>query len=110
MLLPAYTTYYLDDTKNPQPVLLHGQTGQISGVRRASIKRAQRATWTIAAVAALIFFLGLGIVAASLFEPDVRVVGVMGLTVSLFAGLGSLAPIIIAWQFNRSETGHHPSR
>ncbi|NJN44298.1 MAG: hypothetical protein HC806_05960 [Anaerolineae bacterium] len=50
LLLPIYATYYLDDDQRPQPILLHGQTGQVSGVRRASMKRAQTtALWILLA-------------------------------------------------------------
>ena len=42
LLLPVYTAYYLDDNRQPQRLLIHGQTGKISGVRRASMQRATR--------------------------------------------------------------------
>lgn len=40
LLIPLYTTYYLDDDNQPQIVLLHGQTGRLYGTRRFSLKQA----------------------------------------------------------------------
>lgn len=42
LLLPIYTSYYLDDDNQVRMVLLHGQTGKLHGVLRASTKRAYR--------------------------------------------------------------------
>ena len=44
LLLPLLSAYYLDDEGAPQAVYINGQNGTISGVRRSSMKRAQRAS------------------------------------------------------------------
>jgi hypothetical protein len=87
LLLPLYTTYYLDDDRNPQPVLIHGQTGQLSGPRRASMKRAQRAALIIVAVAA----------------PPLLLAAGVGMILAMIIGMLAIAPMVIAWQFNRSQ-------
>jgi hypothetical protein len=104
LLLPIYFTYYLDDDRNPQPILIHGQTGYLSGPRRASMQRAQRTALIILAVAAAVFTLSLIAAAASLVAPPLLVVSIVGVTLAIIIGLAALFPIAIAWQFNRSQT------
>jgi hypothetical protein len=103
LLLPLYTTYYLDDDRNPQPILIHGQTGQLSGSRRASMKRAQRAALIMVAVAALIFAISLIIGIASIFAPPLFLAAGVGIILAMIIGMLAIAPMVIAWQFNRSQ-------
>jgi hypothetical protein len=103
LLLPAYSTYYLDDEKKPQPLLFHGQSGRVSGERRASLKRAQRTMWIIIVIAVTLFIVSLLGTVASVLAPGLLVIGLLGLITSLFVGLASLVPIIIVWRFNRTE-------
>jgi xanthine/uracil permease len=98
-----YVTYYLDDDKNPQPILIHGQTGQLSGPRRASMKRAQRTALIIIGVATAIFILSLMLAIVSIFVQRLFPVAVIGLMVALIVGLLALVPIAMAWQFNRTN-------
>jgi hypothetical protein len=37
LLAPVYATFYLDDENKPQPILVNGQSGKLSGSRRASL-------------------------------------------------------------------------
>jgi len=104
LLLPMFTTYYLDDNETPQPVLIHGQSGRISGPQRASMKWAQQTALMILGVAIVIFVLsllvgGIGLLA----ESPLLALGVMGLIVAIGIGLLAIAPIVIAWQFNRAN-------
>jgi hypothetical protein len=103
LLLPVYVTYYLDDDKNPQPILIHGQTGQLSGPRRASMKQAQRTALIIVGVAAAIFILSLILAIVSIFAQRLFPAAVIGLIVALIIGLLALIPIVIAWRFNRTH-------
>jgi hypothetical protein len=59
LLLPVYATYYLDDERAPQPVFVHGQSGAVSGSRRASVKRGQRLALILIGVAVALFLLSL---------------------------------------------------
>jgi hypothetical protein len=103
LLLPAYTAYYLDDDQQPQRLLIHGQTGKISGERRASMRRATRTTLTLLAVAGLIFVLGLVLAGASLAFPPLLALGILGLAIALLVGSGAILPLIRVWWFNRSQ-------
>jgi hypothetical protein len=101
LLLPLYTTYYLDDDNRPQPVLIHGQSGQPSGPKRASLRRARRVALIITAVAAIIFMLSLMVAGISLFMPPLFIVAGLGVALAIMVGLLAVAPPIIAWQINR---------
>jgi len=103
LLLPAYAAYYLDDENRPQPLLIHGQSGHVSGPRRASLKRAQRATLIIVGVAVAIFIFSLLLAALSILARSLLAVAVIGALIAIVIGLLALAPIGIAWQFNRSN-------
>lgn len=105
LLQPIYTTYYLDDENQPQLVYVHGQSAKISGVRRASMKRAQRLALMILGAAIFMAFLSLVITAIGVVAPPLLVIGGLGLGASVFVGLGALLPLVIAWQFNRNQKG-----
>jgi len=103
LMLPMYSTFYLDDEKKPQIVYLNGQSGQISGSRRASMQRAMRTSGTVLLVAILLFALSLLVSTASLFLPLLLAFGVIGLVIALLAGAGSILPITTVWWFNRGK-------
>jgi hypothetical protein len=100
LLRPVYATYYLDDDGRPQPIYVNGQTGHISGSRRASMHRAQGMTINILIIAILFFLLGIAIVAAgTLWQP------VFSLSIPLFllavaVAFVSLLPLYFAWRYN----------
>jgi len=109
MLLPLYTTYYLDAEKVAQPVFIHGQTGQIRGVRRASMKLGQRMSLIILIIAVLIFLLSIILAVASVALPILLVIGVLGFAIALLTAAGAVVPIAMVWQFNhRQKTGRSP--
>ncbi|MEW5871700.1 MAG: hypothetical protein AB1894_20695 [Chloroflexota bacterium] len=103
LLQPLFTTYYQDDEGRPQPVLIHGQNGRIVGVRRASMKRGQKAALTILAVAMVLFLASLLVSAASLLLPIMLAFGVLSMTAALLVGLGAVYPLIAVWWFNRQQ-------
>jgi len=103
LLLPVYTTYYLDDEDKPQPVLVHGQTGRIHGARKASMKRATRAALIVLGIAIFVFILSLLLAAASLLAPPILALAVLGLVVALLVGAGAALPIATVWWFNRKQ-------
>ena len=105
LLLPMYVTYYLDDDQTPLPLLLNGETGQLSGRRQASMKRARRVSFIIAGVAVGIFLISLFIALAG-FLLDSNGLGILaglGVLVAFAVGLASLYPLYRVWQFNRSH-------
>jgi hypothetical protein len=104
LLLPAYTTYYLDDEGQPQPVMIHGQTGRVSGSRRASMQRAQRSSLIFLGVGLIIFLLGLIMGAAAVVIPVLAPFAILGVVIGLPCSLAAFIPIAIAWDFNRKQT------
>jgi hypothetical protein len=105
LLLPAYTTYYLDDEGVVWRVLVHGQTGRASGPRRASMQRARLR-------ALLVLVAAIMLVAAVLILAD-------QLSIQLFADTGNalfgalllafvighlaIKPLVTVSQFNRKQ-------
>lgn len=104
LLLPLYVTYYLDDENKPQPVLVHGQSGQLGGPRRASMKRAQRAVLTLAGVALVIFGLSLVAGLGGLLFPPLLLLAALGLVAALLVGLAAVVPPLVVWQNNRHQS------
>ena len=101
LLLPLYTSYYLDDDNQAQMVLLHGQSGKLHGVKRASMQRARRMAGIILAVAAVfllitLVLLGLGFTVA---EEALVWAGLVGV---FTVGVGGTAvlPLLYAWYIN----------
>lgn len=101
LLQPVYATYYLDDEGVPQPVLIHGQSGQLSGARRASWQRAQRLTLIICLVAVALGGLSLLAAVAGFIAPPLLPLAIVGLIVAALVGVGALIPLLVVWQFNR---------
>jgi hypothetical protein len=103
LLLPLYSTYYLDDDKQPQPILIHGQNGRLSGRRQASMQRARRASLIIAGVAVAIFLVSVVLALASLAFTRLLAVAGLVLLVALGVGVLGLLPMLVVWQFNRTN-------
>jgi hypothetical protein len=104
LLLPLYTSYYLDDEGKSQPVLVHGQTGQLHGPRRASLKRAQRAILMLVGAAGIIFGLSLLAGVGGLLFPPLLVLAALGLVAALLVGLAAIVPPLVVWQTNRRQS------
>ncbi|HNT22831.1 MAG TPA: hypothetical protein PKM21_00580 [Anaerolineales bacterium] len=102
LLLPVFTTYYLDDDQKPQQILIHGQNGYLSGVKRASMKRAQKTALYIAIAAMVVFVLSLLVSGIGLVIPPLLAVGGIGIVAAVLLGAGAIMPLAIAWQVNRS--------
>ncbi len=103
LLLPMYTTFYLDDEQAPQPILIHGQVGRLHGRRRASMARARRTAGILLAIAAVVLLLGLGAGAFSVVLPALLLPAGIGVFLGVLIGLGAGLPILIVWQFNRTQ-------
>ncbi len=105
MLLPVYTTYYLDDDNQPQPILIHGQSGAVTGQRRSSMKRAQQTALVLLMIGLILSVLGLLLGALSPLMPLFAPFSAVALVAGLPAVLSALIPIGIAWDFNRRQAG-----
>jgi hypothetical protein len=101
LLLPIYTSYYLDDDNQAQMVLLHGQTGLLYGTRRASMKRARRIAGIILAVAAvfLVVTLLLLLLGFTLDEAALPWAGMLGVF-TIGVGGTAVLPLIYVWYVN----------
>ncbi len=101
LLLPLYTSYYLDDENRAQMVLLHGQSGRLHGAKRASMKRARRVAGIILVVAAVLLLLTLVLLGLGFTVAD-DALAWAGLVGVLAVGVGGTAviPPLYAWYVN----------
>lgn len=104
LLLPVYTTYYTDDDSRPQPILIHGRTGRLSGPTRASMKRARYAALMIVIVATALFILSLILGGISFIVPPLIILAGISLLGALIIGMLAITPIIVVWQYNRNQS------
>jgi hypothetical protein len=102
LLLPSFTTYYLDDQKIPQSLLIHGQTGRLVGVRRASMLRARNTALWIAGIALATFVISLFVALGSVVVPVLLVLSTIGWAISILLGAGAIIPLLMVWWTNRS--------
>jgi len=103
-LRPVFATYYRDDEGRPQPVFLNGQTGQISGVRRASMLRARRIALGVGIAATLVLLVALILGLAGFFlEATLLTPAALGLGLAFILLLAALAPLLLVWRFNRRQ-------
>ncbi|MGC9468424.1 MAG: hypothetical protein ACP5HS_07525 [Anaerolineae bacterium] len=103
LLLPVYSTVYLDDEEEPQRVMINGQTGQLHGSRRGSMKRAGRVSLTIGIIAAVLFLLSVALALFGSLFPPLVAVGLVGALIALALGVGAAVPVIQVTVFNRRE-------
>ncbi len=101
LLLPAYVTYYEGDDSKLLPVRINGQTGFVSGVKRASIRRAQGWTIGIGLGTLALFLTTLFVGIAALQNAALNGLALLLLVLTLGALLVVPIPLIIAWQYNR---------
>jgi hypothetical protein len=103
VLFPIYSSYYLDDEGQAQPVLLHGQSGQIRGSRRGSLKRARTVSLALAFVAILLGFFSLLGLVISVLSAVLLPFAILGLILAFIVGFVAIIPIALVWQFNRRQ-------
>jgi hypothetical protein len=101
LLLPFYTTYYLDDEKQPQVLLVNGQTGALNGRKRASMKRAFRWAAVIAALALILFVAGT--IMSLVGSADVLEYGRQAISLAFFTLIAATFPVIFVWYFNHTH-------
>lgn len=101
LLLPHYVTCYGDDDKKWLPVRVNGQTGYVSGVKRASLARARSWSLLLGGAAVFAFVFTLLSVLVSVITPQLRTVGILLLVVALVLCIAAPVPLVMAWQYNR---------
>ena len=100
-LLPVWSSFYLDDDNKPQSILVNGQSGQMSGARRASMKHAKKVSMYILIAAIIIFALTVGLGLLSLWVEEIMTLAIFGLVISVLVGLAAIYPIATVWSINR---------
>jgi len=103
LLLPAYVTWY-QEGERVWPVLVNGQSGRVSGVRRASARKANVTSLVLGALGLLLFLVGgvLSLLGAA-FPPAVVLGGVI-LVIGLLLAAAAPIPAIGVWVFNRRSS------
>ncbi len=100
LLLPAYVTWYRDGERT-WPVLVNGQSGRVSGVRRASTRKANVTSLGLGVVGVLLFLFGGLLALLGAVFPPLVVLGGLILVVGLLLAVAAPIPAIGAWMFNR---------
>lgn len=104
LLLPVFTSYYLDDDGKAHMVFVNGQTGFVGGQKVASLKKGWQVAAVIGVVAAILLVLGLIGIGTGLLIPGAAVVGGALAISGLVAGIAAFIPPIWAWMYNRNTT------
>jgi len=103
LLLPAYVTWY-QEGEHVWPVLVNGQSGRVSGARRASARKANVTSLILGGVALFLFVLGGLMALLGAAFPPVAVVGGVLLIIGLLMAVTAPIPAIGVWAFNRRST------
>ncbi len=103
LLLPAYVTWYREGERT-WPVLVNGQSGRVSGVRRASVRKANTTSLILGAVGILLFLVGGLLALLGAVFPPMAIVGGVILVVGLLLALAAPVPAIGVWVFNRRSS------
>jgi hypothetical protein len=103
LLLPAYVTWY-QEGERIWPVLVNGQNGRVSGVRRASARKANVTSLVLGAVGLLLFLVGGGLALLGAALPPAAVVGMVILVIGLLLTVAAPIPAIGVWVFNRRSS------
>lgn len=113
LLLPIYTTFYEDDEGIEHPVLVHGQTGQVAGRRRASMRSARRLSIVLGLAAVALFAASMLLVMLAALAPGQdtpsggalwATLGMLGVCLAMGLGIVAMAPVVYVWLFNRSAS------
>ena len=100
LLLPAYVSWY-EEGERIWPVLVNGQNGRVSGVRRASTRKANTFSLVMGAIALVLFLAGGLLALLGAAVPPVAAVGGILLLIGLFLGVVAPLPAISVWVANR---------
>ncbi len=103
LLLPVYTTAYRDEEGKIYPILIHGQTGKILGVRRASQRLARNWSLGIATLALVCFVFGILFAAGTALYPPLGAISLLFFGGAFFVGITAPIPAIWAWNFNKEK-------
>jgi Zn-finger nucleic acid-binding protein len=100
MLVPIFASYYRDDDDVIRMVYAHGQTGELAGQQRASLKKAKRYSKFIAIGAAVLFTVSLILGMIGYFESTVLPWAVIGFMAAVGLAITAVIPLLIAYSIN----------
>lgn len=100
-LLPAWSSFYLDDDNVRQVLLVNGQSGQANGPRRASMKTAKQKSLTLLIAALVVLALTVGAGLLSMMVPALLLLAGIGLVLVLILALAAIHPILTVGRVNR---------
>lgn len=101
--MPVYTSYYLDDQQIPQPIIINGENGRLSGKRAASGQRAQKTSIMLFALAVVLFLVSMSLGAAGVLFPPAFVLAVVVIVLAFLLSAGAVVPVVRVWWFNRAQ-------
>lgn len=103
LLLPIYFTWYRTDDGTNIPVFMHGQTGDILGVRLASRQKGWKIAGVSVAMAVLFFFLTLIFAATAAILPILSILALLFGIAAFFAFVFALVPAVYPRHWNRTQ-------
>lgn len=103
LLQPYYASAYQDDEGRLQTILIDPFSGELSGPRLASTRKAWMVSGIAALVAIILLVLGAGLLAGTAIAPPLSVLGVLASVSGVAAAIFALAPILWAWSWNRRQ-------
>lgn len=101
VLVPIYITYYIGPGLQKYWVMINGQTGAVSGQRRADLGAARRLALNYLILAALAFIIGA--VLLIIGGGFLNLIGSLAVFVALLGLLFALFMYFRAWAFNREQ-------
>lgn len=100
LLLPVYMSYYEDDDGSRRVVIINGDSGQPSGERRGSMRRAMRLMFIGLSITAIVAVVAVVIV---LTDPLLDDFAATAAIIAGIIGIASLIPVAQVWRFNNSQ-------
>ncbi len=100
LLLPAYVTWYQEGGR-VWPLLVNGQSGRVSGARRASARKANVTSAVMAALALILFLVGGGLALLGALAPPAAILGGLLVVIGVLLAVVAPIPAIGVWVFNR---------
>jgi hypothetical protein len=103
LLLPAFVTWY-EEGEQVWPVLVNGQSGHVSGAKRASARKANVTSLVLGAIALVLFLLGGALSLLGAVLPPIIAVGGVILLLGVLLAVAAPIPAISVWVFNRRSS------
>ncbi len=96
LLQPYYASAYQDDDGRLQTILINPFSGELSGPRLASTRKA----WTVSGIVILIAVI---LVVIGLISAPLSALGILAIIFGSVTAVSALAPILWAWNWNRHQ-------